>query len=194
MELKKLAQRVRARWPRRSSTSSSPTRPPPRSSAACAALFPRARRASRRAHCWRRPTTGSAAPACRAPSCWRCATSRAASPAATLPTLAAAHGLGRCRDRRAADRSARHRPLERGDVPDVPSRPARRAAARRLQPAQRPMRRRSRSARCRSPEALEKARREVAALSHGGELVSVADAEQAVTSQAVKLRSRAPLE
>ncbi len=44
-----------------------------------------------------------------------------------------------------------------------------------------------------SPQALEKARREVAALPHGGELVSVADAEQAVTPP-VKPRSSAPLE
>ena len=53
-----------------------------------------------------------------------------------LPTLEEAEALARRRADRAAGEGARHRPLERRDVPDVPPRPSRRAAARRLQPAQ----------------------------------------------------------
>ena len=104
-----------------------------------------------------------------------------------LPTLDEAHRLDDAAADRTPDRGARHRPLERRDVPDVPAGPARRAAGRRLQPAQ---------GLCDSVSQAHAAlargagqgRREVAALPHGGELVSVADLEQ------VKPRSRMPLE
>jgi hypothetical protein len=118
-------------------------------------LSPRHRRLHTAPHPEDAGREACAAVACHAPRCWQCRTSPAASRAVNcrrstrrrrFPTLSAD---------RASREGARHRPLERRDVPDVPPRSSRRAAARRLQSAQGPMRRHSASA-LPSPNALRR--------------------------------------
>ena len=110
----------------RSSSSSSPGARRRRSTAGCA---PSSRGRSTRSRSAACPTPTCAPPGCRRPSWPRCATSRRR--CSTAPSCSTGPLARRRGDRRPPGHGARHRPLDRRDVPHVRAAAARRLAGRR---------------------------------------------------------------